>query len=101
MANLTASTRSTSTKIDERYVNFYHAYVQMGYSTDDAQFAAYERFQEDKKALFTIEACTNFSTARATVYLLEAAKALCCGYFGNAEALRLIAMAAEEIKGDC
>ena len=90
MPNLTAPTRSTSTKIDPRYENFIQAYLEIGCSDDEAQERGFDRFQEDKDARFTLHACTNFSTAKETVWLLEAASMLCCGSLHNASAVELI-----------
>jgi len=83
---------------DPRAGNFIQAYLDMGLSREEAAERGVQRAREDRDALFVLEACTNFSTAKATVWLLEAASMLCCGSLGNKEAIRLIEMASKSLQ---
>jgi hypothetical protein len=89
-----------ATQKDPRHENFVQAYLDMGYNDDDAQRCGFERFWEDEKARFNLWACTNFRTAKETIYLLEAASMLCCGSLGDAEAVRLIRMALDNLEAN-
>jgi hypothetical protein len=89
-----------ATQKDPRHENFIQAYRDMGYNDDDAQHCGFERFQEDEKARLNLWACTNFRTAKETIYLLEAASMLCCGSLGDAEAVRLIKMALDSLEAN-
>jgi hypothetical protein len=78
---------------DPRPDNFKEAYAKMGYSSGDAEMLGNQRAQEDRDALFIVEGCSDFKTAQVTVWLLEAAQALCAGDHGKNEAVRLVEMA--------
>jgi hypothetical protein len=97
MRVITATTEVNRT-IDTRAENFINAYADLGYSEEDSETLGAERLEQDDAALFTVPACTNFSTAKETVWLLEAASMLCCGDLGNAEALRLIEMVRKSLQ---
>jgi len=53
-------------------------------------------YQQDENGIFEIYGCSNFSTNRALVYVLEAAKNLCAG--DDDAALKLLDMAITDIK---
>ena len=76
-----------------REQNIIQAYSDMGCSPREASERGMQRVKEDDAALFQVHGCTNYSTAKETVWLLEAASMLCCGDLFNAEALKLIDMA--------
>jgi hypothetical protein len=82
---------------DPRPDNFIEAYLNMGYSVGDAERLGNQRAQEDRDALFIVEGCTDFKTAKVTVWLLEAAQALCVGDHGRDEAIRLTEMARKSL----
>jgi hypothetical protein len=73
-----------------REQNIIQAYSDMGCSPREASERGIKRVQEDDKALFEVHGCTNYSTAKETVWLLEAASMLCGGDLFNDEALKLI-----------
>jgi hypothetical protein len=83
---------------DPRPDNFIEAYLNMGYSSGDAHHLGNQRAREDRDALFIVEGCTDFSTAKVTVWLLEAAQALCVGDLGKDEAIRLIELARRSLE---
>jgi hypothetical protein len=87
-----SQTSTVSTTIDSRFENFTQAYIDMGHEPEEAAEMGAQRLQEDDNTLFPLYACTNFSTAKETVWLLEAASLLCAGSLYNKEALRLIEM---------
>jgi hypothetical protein len=93
---------SKSTKVaiqnDPRFINFYDAYVELGCEDPGAQYRAQERIREDDDALFTVCGCTNFSTAKAAILLMEAVTMLNAGDLHNADALQVIEMAVKSIK---
>lgn len=80
-----------------REQNFVQAYTELGCEPYEASVRGMQRVREDDAAVFQVEGCTNYSTAKVTVWLLEAAQLLCSGDFGNAEALRLIEMARKDL----
>jgi hypothetical protein len=53
-------------------------------------------YQQDEDTLFEIHGCSNYTTNRALVYILEAAGCLCGAQ--NVTALKLLDMAIKEIK---
>jgi hypothetical protein len=89
----------TLSQIDPRFENFTQAYIDMGYHPDIAVELGAQRTQEDNEVLFTIDACTDFVSAKSVVYLLEAIRLLCTGGLENAEVLRLLDMAKRGIQG--
>lgn len=98
MTQHNSASSTTSTTKDTRLENFTQAYLDMGYAQEEAEERGAQRFNEDLDTHFPVYACTNYSTAKEVVYLLEAISMLCCGDLGNREALRLIDMARKGIE---
>lgn len=59
-----------------------------------------KRFIEEENKLHFKIGISNWSTNRALVYTIEAARLMCGGMGQNSRALKLIKMAAEELKPD-
>jgi hypothetical protein len=98
MTQLNANQPTESTTIDTRYNNFYDAYRELGYNDPSAQYSAQERLREDDAALFNVYGCTNFTTAKASIWLMEAVTMLCAGDLHNADAVWVIEKALKSIK---
>jgi len=62
----------------------------------EARRYAKKIYKQDENGLFKVYGCANFSTKRALVYVLEAAKNLCSG--DDEDALKLLDMAITDIK---
>ena len=97
---ITPLTAVEATQKDPRLDNFIEAYLEIGCEDVEAQWRGHERLVEDNDARFTMIACTNFSTAKETVWLLEAASMLCCGSLGDKEAIRLVRMALDSLEAN-
>jgi hypothetical protein len=81
---------NTNTTLDTRHENFTQAYLEMGHEPEVAAELGAQRTIEDNDALFQVYGCTNYITAKETVWLIEAATLLCCGDLYHAAALELI-----------
>jgi hypothetical protein len=63
----------------------------------EASIYAVQWMTEEEDLTFLI-GCTDFTTAKATVYAIEAARLLCAGDYGVATARRLLALALAELE---
>lgn len=73
------------------------AHKAMGGSADDAESYARCWWREEDDRQFAI-GCCNFETRKATIFAIEAARNMCAGILGDADALRLLKMAVKEME---
>jgi hypothetical protein len=86
------------TTLDTRFENFTNAYLELGYEPDEAAELGAERLAEDDDTCFKVYACTDYSTAKESMWLLEAVSRLCAGDLHNDEALYLIDKARKSLQ---
>jgi hypothetical protein len=98
MSHISAETTAVTSTIDNRLENFIQAYRQIGYSNDAAASLGKQRLRQDNKAVFEVEGCSNYRTAKELVWLLEAAHLLCCGDLYQDDAIELIEKALEGLE---
>ena len=65
-------------------------------SDADANDFAKEWWREEDNLTFKI-GCANFSTRKATIYAIEAARHMCAGTHGDAAAIKLLRLALAEM----
>jgi hypothetical protein len=88
-----------TTTLDTRLENFTEAYTDLGYDQETAAELGAERLAEDDDTCFKVYACTNYNTAKESMWLLEAVSRLCAGDLHNDEALYLIDKARKSLQG--